>query len=171
MRNENGDSKGFGFILFTTAYAARTAISEMNGRIFAGKPIYVAIAQRKEERKLLLQKQFNKAYEIDSELEEAIPTGNSEFLKRRIMKASAFTQEPLARQIKHSMIKKLGIALIYPKIAEKIESVLMELGGAELSRMTSDPDLAKKRIDGIATGILSHSKALRTLDNFEKRSL
>ncbi|KAL8223837.1 hypothetical protein R6Q57_019312 [Mikania cordata] len=59
MRDPNGTSKGSGFVAFSTAEEASRALSEMNGKMVAGKPLYVALAQRKEDRRARLQAQFS----------------------------------------------------------------------------------------------------------------
>uniref|UniRef100_A0A8I3WXV0 Polyadenylate-binding protein n=1 Tax=Callithrix jacchus TaxID=9483 RepID=A0A8I3WXV0_CALJA len=55
---EDGRSKGFDFICFSSPEEATKAVTEMNGCIVGSKPLYVALAQRKEERKAHLTNQY-----------------------------------------------------------------------------------------------------------------
>jgi RNA recognition motif-containing protein len=58
VMQENGRSKGFGFVCFSAPEEATKATAEMNGRILSTKPLYVALAQRKDERSKILAARF-----------------------------------------------------------------------------------------------------------------
>uniref|UniRef100_A0A7N0T425 RRM domain-containing protein n=1 Tax=Kalanchoe fedtschenkoi TaxID=63787 RepID=A0A7N0T425_KALFE len=59
MRDPNGVSRGTAFVTLSQTDEASKALAEMNGKMVGNKPLYVAFAQRKEDRRARLQAQFS----------------------------------------------------------------------------------------------------------------
>lgn len=75
MLDPQGISKGSGFVAFSTPEEAAKAMNEMNGKLIGRKPLYVAVAQRKEERKANLQAHF-------AQIRASVPSGMPGFHPR-----------------------------------------------------------------------------------------
>uniref|UniRef100_A0A1D1XFB6 Polyadenylate-binding protein 2 n=1 Tax=Anthurium amnicola TaxID=1678845 RepID=A0A1D1XFB6_9ARAE len=62
MRDAKGFSRGFGFVSFSRAQEAEKAILTLNGAMFQKRRLYVAMAQRKEDRQIASKFKYPKMH-------------------------------------------------------------------------------------------------------------
>ncbi|XP_070208565.1 polyadenylate-binding protein 4-like isoform X3 [Littorina saxatilis] len=79
VMTEGGRTKGFGFVCFSCPQEATRAVTEMNGRIIVSKPLYVALAQRKEDRRAYLASRVNVARQVCEGVQTQQPYSNQMF--------------------------------------------------------------------------------------------
>ena len=58
MKDEAGQSKGFGFVSYESHESAAQAVEELNGKVVGDREIYVSRAMKKSERNVYLKRQF-----------------------------------------------------------------------------------------------------------------
>lgn len=75
MCDANGRSKGFGFVCFAHPDQAAKAVTDMSGSVVGSKPLYVALAQRKEDRRAkLLAEHQQRLVQLRGQQLPVIPT-------------------------------------------------------------------------------------------------
>merc|ERR1719436_1383356 len=58
MTDEKGNSRGFGFVSFTTSEEATNAVTEMHLKLINGKPLYVGPAEKRDVRHARLAQRY-----------------------------------------------------------------------------------------------------------------
>lgn len=135
MVNEEKRSKGFGFVCFSSPDEATKAVTEMNGRIVGSKPLYVALAQRKEDRKAFLATQYIQRARMQQSI--SFPTTTPTFL------LSAVAQGP--RFFNH--INHIRPAPRWPTPAPlRPNGSYLQLGNTTAYRVSSRPSIPNNSI-------------------------
>ena len=94
MVDEKGNSRGFGFVSFSNAEQANTALREMNGRMLNGKPLMVNIAQRRDQRYSMLQVQFQQRVQAMMRQLPMMPFVGNQQARRPMRPASGKAMPP-----------------------------------------------------------------------------
>ncbi len=139
MRDEAGISKGFGFVGFINPEEATRAIAEMNGRMLAQKPLFVALHQRKEDRINYFTENYNYLTSrngFESYMQQMPLDHNALAL------ADPLIQKNIIGEILYPMV--FGIQ---PELAGKITGLLLEIDNSELLHLMDSPEALASKIN------------------------
>uniref|UniRef100_A0AAY4EGF2 Polyadenylate-binding protein n=1 Tax=Denticeps clupeoides TaxID=299321 RepID=A0AAY4EGF2_9TELE len=149
---EGGRSRGFGFLCFSSPEEATKAVTEMNGRIVATKPLYVALAQRKEERQAHLTNQYMQRMASVRAVPNtpAVVVQGQEPLTASML-ASAPPQELKLGERLFPLIQNM-----HPSLAGKITGMLLGIDNSELLHMLESPESLRSKVDEAVAVLQAH---------------
>ncbi|CAF4080304.1 unnamed protein product, partial [Rotaria magnacalcarata] len=138
IMSENGRSKGFGFVCFSAPDEATKAVKEMNGRTIGSKPLYAALAQRKEERRM--------QRETTSRVPQHMP-----ITPAALANATPQEQKQMLGECLFSLIQKMQ-----PELAGKITGMLLEIDNTELLHMLESRESLKAKVEEAIAVLQAH---------------
>uniref|UniRef100_A0A8B9H1A6 Polyadenylate-binding protein n=1 Tax=Astyanax mexicanus TaxID=7994 RepID=A0A8B9H1A6_ASTMX len=158
---DGGRSKGFGFVCFSSPEEATKAVTEMNGRIVATKPLYVALAQRKEERQAHLTNQYMQRMAsvraVPNPVLNPYQPNNGHSFGQEPLTASMLAAAPPQEQ-KQMLGERLFplIQNMHPTLAGKITGMLLEIDNSELLHMLESPESLRSKVDEAVAVLQAH---------------
>jgi len=154
MTDENRQSKGFGFVCLSAPNEATKTVTEMNGSIVGSKPLYVALAQRKEESRMNLTNQHVQL-PFHNRMMSYLPTPRwtgacvGRFTNSTVISGldNATAQKQMLRERLFPLIQQ-----IQPDLAGKItDMLLLEIDNTELCHMLDSRESLKAKVCSFRT--------------------
>lgn len=163
VMREEGISKCFGFVCYSKPEEATKAIAKMNGIMFDGKPLYVALAQSKQERFATLQYgpyMSNAPLTVQS-ITHQVRTDQTQTIANRSLPASRKIRGRSEQELCITVLSRLPPAerrqvlgeKLYPmvhrmnkKLTGKITGMLLEMDTLRILQMLSDQKLLKEKV-------------------------
>ncbi|XP_059827769.1 polyadenylate-binding protein 1-like isoform X2 [Hypanus sabinus] len=138
---EHGRSKGFGFVCFSSPEEATKAVTEMNGRILSTKPLYVVLAQRKEERRAYLAKQYMQRMRVNLYVKNLDKCIDDEQLRKEFSPFGTITSAKV--MMEHGRSKGFGFVCF--SSPEEATKAVTEMNGRILSTKPLYVALAQRK--------------------------
>ncbi|ORZ05976.1 hypothetical protein BCR42DRAFT_174060, partial [Absidia repens] len=153
QRDDQGNSRGFGFVNFERHEDAEKAVSQMHATEYIGKRLFVSRAQKRSEREEELRKQHDhsrydkasKYHGVNLYVKNLAETVNDEVLRDVFAKYGAITSAKVMRDDKTSHSKGFGFVCF--NTPEEASRAVADMNGKTLMDKAVYVALAQKKED------------------------